>query len=1296
MFTESRYNAFVSSTFDDLEGERLAVIDVLTRLGILPIAMEHTGTSPNSPEEVSFQRLARAHLYVGIVAGRYGSGITEEEYRRAVERRLPRFIYFKAENSIHDDDKERDPEKVEKLKSLRDELLKSPAQTHDLQPFRTPDELAKKVVTDIHNWLKQFEQKVIDSLTDAAKAAQVTPTNLHEVPQFRAYAKRAPLMSGAIREIVAKAMRELEDGKKVLILGEPGIGKTTVLYLICRSLLLKGHRLFRLDRDVEGLGPADILLRDNLDSELARTLAEDWTNAAIATCREENWDSRGERDWTTLRLLREHFPREILRAILEDCLSMEGVQHTDEGVEEALTRCQGLPGYLAELARSCRASGQALRKEAAHRAPADFIDLIQAAVRSVQDLNTLTLLYALALSAKSRLHRIHLEALMTGDGAVSSAPLPAHFEALVVRDAESVFSLGHDLWRDVLLRPWSSLGGSGPREPDSLQSLREDSTVADQLKTSFSRSIPLLLKLKGLSAAAAVRVALENEPSMLPDLERSVMESGFEMAHLVTVLDLLAVADPAGIKERYRTGSQTVPPGAFVLVLWAETLGFRSDRYVSLGSKDSDGKGLVCPALPTDPEFIAPAYQALLLDEAADCLSKDPETGPDIRARLFSDLGAVKAILGRHDESLEALRRAADEWRLVCCSEEDVFKGAPVKFQQALDKLGVELLAAGKDEEALRCLQAAVGAVRLIREGHSIMMRTPKETDAIGNTKYTLSGDLQQELSALVSVFQNMPDSVSFAEASEARELVPDFLPPDSPFVTSMEEIRALASSLGPLAKALTRTGRTTESHRLLHGALTFKNRLAFYYKNKEDLSALANVLIEMSSLAPGLAGRALREALEIYRRLATQEDGFIPKLAETLDLLAERSLDRQARDEAISLWTEAEKILQGLASIHPRFVIPYSRIAATLALVLSSEDPARAIDYFHRAEASLENLSPTGQQYLTLIAQVTWGLGNAYEKLRNWDKAIEYYRKAELDWVAVDSLESQGVEMRLHGLIDLGTALLVGKRQPESALEPLAKAVEILKGQHDPKGREASLATALDRLGSAKEATGDRAGALDCYSEAQAILRRPSADEPHYAAGLGTNLLKIAKLKHEMGRQSEAEDDLGKAEEICLKFVHSPAAPNEEVGFLFANLGKAYKDFDNNARSATCYQIALRQLQRLTEIDHRLGGAWAEVLNEYARVLNSDRRFEDLVATYRGSSDFLRKLYDSKGLFAADLAATLRNLGYWLAETGSTERAIAAYEEAEAILARFPRGSETSALDALGLGGVCQVVEKW
>ena len=92
---------FVSSTWLDLQPERLAVEKALQRMHQTKLnGMEYFGSRDETTRDVSLKEVDRSDVYVGIIGGRYGSGITKEEYQRAAEKPLPRFIYFKDEKTI--------------------------------------------------------------------------------------------------------------------------------------------------------------------------------------------------------------------------------------------------------------------------------------------------------------------------------------------------------------------------------------------------------------------------------------------------------------------------------------------------------------------------------------------------------------------------------------------------------------------------------------------------------------------------------------------------------------------------------------------------------------------------------------------------------------------------------------------------------------------------------------------------------------------------------------------------------------------------------------------------------------------------------------------------------------------------------------------------------------------------------------------------------------------------------------------------------------------------------------------
>src|SRR6516225_214478 len=91
----TRVTVFLSSTWLDLQPERRAVEGVLKNFCETKFSgMEYFGSRPEPTVNTSLLEVDRAELYVAIIGSRYGSGITEQEYRRARERGLDCLVYL--------------------------------------------------------------------------------------------------------------------------------------------------------------------------------------------------------------------------------------------------------------------------------------------------------------------------------------------------------------------------------------------------------------------------------------------------------------------------------------------------------------------------------------------------------------------------------------------------------------------------------------------------------------------------------------------------------------------------------------------------------------------------------------------------------------------------------------------------------------------------------------------------------------------------------------------------------------------------------------------------------------------------------------------------------------------------------------------------------------------------------------------------------------------------------------------------------------------------------------------------
>jgi Domain of unknown function (DUF4062) len=140
---------FVSSTWLDLQPERAAVEQALNRFHEAKfVGMEYFGSRDETTRAASLDEVDRSQLYIGIFGGRYGSGITEAEYRRARERKIDCLIYFKADGAVAPEMRETDEAKTQSLAALKDEL-----RHHTVTTFSSDAELAAEVTADVHRWL---------------------------------------------------------------------------------------------------------------------------------------------------------------------------------------------------------------------------------------------------------------------------------------------------------------------------------------------------------------------------------------------------------------------------------------------------------------------------------------------------------------------------------------------------------------------------------------------------------------------------------------------------------------------------------------------------------------------------------------------------------------------------------------------------------------------------------------------------------------------------------------------------------------------------------------------------------------------------------------------------------------------------------------------------------------------------------------------------------------------------------------------------------------------------------------
>ena len=270
------YRVFVSSTWLDLQPERKALMEALNRMEEMRfVGMEFFGNRPDDTHDASIDQVELCEVFVGIIGHRYGSGITEAEYRRARGLNLPCFVYFKRGEAAGPELTDQDPVLAAKLAAFKQELLRG----HTVKEVGSPEELAANATADLHNWVAarwitlEREPAVARPRSVAEDADRTNSLRLLERVDkdwvkgvleaslhHRAWLElglnwRDDAVEHPWDRIVVAPNRPIQtlekqdsitrvfDGAQhtLLVLGEPGAGKTTTVLELVRDLVQRAR-----------------------------------------------------------------------------------------------------------------------------------------------------------------------------------------------------------------------------------------------------------------------------------------------------------------------------------------------------------------------------------------------------------------------------------------------------------------------------------------------------------------------------------------------------------------------------------------------------------------------------------------------------------------------------------------------------------------------------------------------------------------------------------------------------------------------------------------------------------------------------------------------------------------------------------------------------------------------------------------------------------------------------------------------------------------------------------------------
>lgn len=147
------FQVFVSSTFIDLETERLAVLRAIASTGNIPTGMEYFPATHQPPWEYIRQMIDLSDFYVLIIGSRYGSltpegiSFTEKEYDYAIasEKLVYAFIHANPGN-IPSKFSDRDPAALERLSAFRTKV----EGRHGRMTWDSPETLATNVLASLY------------------------------------------------------------------------------------------------------------------------------------------------------------------------------------------------------------------------------------------------------------------------------------------------------------------------------------------------------------------------------------------------------------------------------------------------------------------------------------------------------------------------------------------------------------------------------------------------------------------------------------------------------------------------------------------------------------------------------------------------------------------------------------------------------------------------------------------------------------------------------------------------------------------------------------------------------------------------------------------------------------------------------------------------------------------------------------------------------------------------------------------------------------------------------------------
>jgi len=287
------YKVFVSSTYLDNRERRQVVEDAVQRAGMIWIGMELFTATTRPTVEVCLDYVKEADVLVGIIAHRYGwipdgqdVSITELEYAQAKER-----LMFEVDPSlaIKQDDYDQGPDRWKKQDKL--DAFKLRFRRDQMSALFTDNTLGQKVLDALLRWkqrqeITSQERLLRDYLEDvkaethriniqgifsesgAGRQPVYFPIEDHYAPLHTTTDTEARVFDQGVAESPVRLplTNLLSRHRRLLIIGDPGSGKTTFLRFVACVLAKDGLAPTRRPRQellrlaVDDAAPIPILI----------------------------------------------------------------------------------------------------------------------------------------------------------------------------------------------------------------------------------------------------------------------------------------------------------------------------------------------------------------------------------------------------------------------------------------------------------------------------------------------------------------------------------------------------------------------------------------------------------------------------------------------------------------------------------------------------------------------------------------------------------------------------------------------------------------------------------------------------------------------------------------------------------------------------------------------------------------------------------------------------------------------------------------------------------------------------